>query len=241
MSDKISVLVVEDNASHAELISHSMMDEQFIGEINSCENISDAKKILNSSLPSIIITDLNLPDGKGDDLINYSVNNRTCPVILMTSYGDEKIAAQVIKSGAYEYVVKSAEAFVELPSLVKRVVREWQLVQDKEDIQASLLLKEKEQDEILDSMIESVFTINQFGEILSYNRSSEKLFGYTKDEIIGGNVKKFMPEAIMLKHDDFMDKYLKTGDSTIMGLGFGREIRGIHKDGSSFPMRISVA
>lgn len=93
-------------------------------------------------------------------------------------------------------------------------------------------------DTVLDTIIDGVITINERGEIQSYNKACTKLFGYTLDEVLGKNIKILMPEPYKAEHDGYLDNYLRTGHAKIIGIG--RAVYGARKDGSVFPMELAV-
>ena len=101
------------------------------------------------------------------------------------------------------------------------------------------LKSEYEQQEILDSMLESVITIDEQGIINSLNKAGEKLFGYSAKEVVGKNLSILMPDSEAKEHQSYVQRYLSGGKPKIIGIG--REIEGKRKNGDLFPMRISVS
>lgn len=93
-------------------------------------------------------------------------------------------------------------------------------------------------DTVLDTIVDGVITINEKGEIQSYNPACRKLFGYTADEVIGKNVHMLMPSPYKENHDSYIKNYRETGDAKIIGIG--REVSGQRKDGTVFPMELAV-
>jgi len=92
---------------------------------------------------------------------------------------------------------------------------------------------------ILETTVEGIITINEEGVIKSFNCAAERMFGYTSEEVIGENVEILMPEPYRSDHDDYIANYMETGDKKIIGIG--REVKGKRKDGTEFPMELSVS
>jgi PAS domain S-box-containing protein len=92
---------------------------------------------------------------------------------------------------------------------------------------------------ILETAVEGIITIDERGIIESFNPSAEKIFGYTSKEAIGHNVKMLMPEPFRHGHDGYLENYHHGGHAKIIGIG--REVVGRRKDGSVFPMDLSVS
>lgn len=92
---------------------------------------------------------------------------------------------------------------------------------------------------LVESAVEGIATIDELGLIEYMNPAASKLFGYSLEEAIGKNIKMLMPNPYSREHDDYLRNYLKTGKQKVIGIG--REVVGLRKDGSTFPMHLSVS
>ena len=91
---------------------------------------------------------------------------------------------------------------------------------------------------LLDAAVDAVITIDASGDILSFNRAAEQMFGYAAREAVGLPVHMLMPEPYRSQHAGFLHRYLDTGEKRIIGIG--REVQGMHASGRVFPIWLSV-
>ena len=92
--------------------------------------------------PSLIIADWRLPDGESMELLPNHHDPLATPIILMTSYGNERIAVEALKSGALDYVVKSPESMLDMPHLAERAIEQWAARAERIHMQKALLESE---------------------------------------------------------------------------------------------------
>jgi two-component system sensor kinase FixL len=92
---------------------------------------------------------------------------------------------------------------------------------------------------IIQNAIDGIITIDERGNIESINPSACKLFEYTPEEVIGKNVSILMPPPDKEQHDEYLNRYQRTGHAHIIGVG--REVVGLKKDGSIFPFRLGIS
>jgi two-component system, LuxR family, sensor kinase FixL len=105
-------------------------------------------------------------------------------------------------------------------------------------VQAALRASERRYQSIIDSAVDAILVIDDRGAIEAFNRAAEGLFGYVAPEVLGHNVNMLMPEPYHGEHDEYMRRYLATREKRIIGIG--REVTGRRKDGSLFPLHLSV-
>ena len=103
---------------------------------------------------------------------------------------------------------------------------------------AALRLREDHLRSILATVPDAMVVIDEQGGIQSFSTAAETLFGYQASEVIGHNVNMLMPSPYRDEHDAYLLRYLTTGERRIIGLG--RTVTGMRKDGSTFPMELSV-
>jgi two-component system sensor kinase FixL len=91
---------------------------------------------------------------------------------------------------------------------------------------------------ILETVPDAMIVIDERGIMQSFSAAAERLFGYSATEAIGKNIKMMMPSPYRESHDAYVDRYLRTGERRIIGIG--RVVVGERKGGSTFPMELAV-
>jgi two-component system sensor kinase FixL len=91
---------------------------------------------------------------------------------------------------------------------------------------------------ILATVPDAMIIIDEMGIILSFSAAAEKMFGYAEDEVVGENVSMLMPSPDRERHDGYLKNYRETGRKKIIGIG--RVTTARHRDGSSFPIELSI-
>ncbi len=91
---------------------------------------------------------------------------------------------------------------------------------------------------LLDAAVDAIIVIDHRGRIETFNSAAEVIFGFRAQEVLGKNVSLLMPEPYRSEHDGYLRNYLETGNARIIGIG--REAQGNRKNGSVFPIDLSV-
>ena len=104
--------------------------------------------------------------------------------------------------------------------------------------QAELMAREAHLRSILDTVPEAMVVIDEGGVVTSFSSAATQLFGYDPEEVIGRNVKMLMPAPYRDEHDEYIGRYLETGEARI--IGYGRVVKGLTKGGEVFPMELAV-
>lgn len=92
---------------------------------------------------------------------------------------------------------------------------------------------------IFDTAVDAIITIDENGIVESFNGAAERMFDYKAAEVLGQNVNTLMPAPFAAEHGRYMRNYLETGKAKIIGIG--REVQGMRRDGTVFPIDLAVS
>lgn len=92
---------------------------------------------------------------------------------------------------------------------------------------------------VIKTAVDGIIIIDEQGIIQLVNQAVLELFGYDRHELVGENIRILMPEPHHTRHDSYLENYHRTGDAKVIGIG--REVRGLRKNGTTFPFRLGVS
>ena len=116
----------------------------------------------------------------------------------------------------------------------------WQMVTNLKQVKSELEKSQLQLQSIISNVMDGIITINESCEIQAFNPAAEQIFGYSREEVLGRNLNMLMPEPDRSAHDGYVNRYLETGQPTILGVR-GREMVAVKKHGESFPMELSAS
>lgn len=108
-----------------------------------------------------------------------------------------------------------------------------------EEDELELKKRQEELDAVFNTVVDGIVIIDDKGIVYDCNPAVSKLFGYEKHEMLGHSVNMLMPEKYLEKHDQYIDNYLNSRISKIIGKG--REVEAVRKGGGGFPIEIAVS
>jgi PAS domain S-box-containing protein len=225
------------------------------------ENRPDAEEILEHISQCVITTDL---DGvvtywnrASEEIFGYSkkemINSslkKIYPRVAENQFLEdlhrlkkgEKIQGQwksITKEGTIVWVDVHARPLVDDEGQPTAIISTAHNIQDLKRVEKELEESKAQAQAILETTVDGIITIDEYGNILSFNKAATKIFGYSEEEVLGKNVKSLMPDPYQKEHDEYMRRYRETGKRKI--IGSRRELTGKRKDDSLFPMELSVS
>lgn len=100
------------------------------------------------------------------------------------------------------------------------------------------LSNERELHALIDTVPDAIIVIDKSGNIRSFSKGAEKMFGFSEADVAGENVSLLMPSPDRENHDGYIQRYLETGEAHIIGIG--RVTTARHRDGNTFPINLSI-
>jgi PAS domain S-box-containing protein len=181
MSESLRLFLVEDDDDIALLMRKSL--QRASHQVTGCRTAADALIVLGHTSFNLVLLDQRLPDMSGLDLLQTLAREGiTTPVLMVTGYGDEQLATQVLRAGALDYIVKDpALTFLaELPKRVSESVTRHRL----QDLNRLLI-------EALESARDGVIITDLQGTLLHVNGAVERMTGYTRAQLLGQTPRVF--------------------------------------------------
>lgn len=229
----VHVLLVEDDPEDSFLIEQFFRKRNPSIQVETADSVASALNLLRKTRFDALVLDYFLGDGTGDEVLGEV---RDVPFIFITGAGNPEIERKVRNRGALAYLKKNKDLrYLEvLQNTLETVLRE-----DPQKKKTGPDPNPGQADPVLEFMVDGVITINDRGIIEYVNGATENLFGYSREELTGQNLKVLMPEPYFSEHDRYIDRYLKTGVGKIIGVG-QREVLGRKKDGTVFPLELGI-
>lgn len=183
----LKIVIIEDEKAHFSLMERAIIDQIPDASVYDFQEAGACLKGLDEINPDIIITDYLMPGINGIEFLeSLKRDKRDIPVIMITGQGDEKIAVQAMKLGAWDYLVKSPGFFSLLPSVIEKVTRERRL-------EESLRESEKRFQDLAEITSDWIWEIDRIGRVIYTNSMVRKISGYTPEEMMGRYFYNFFP------------------------------------------------
>jgi PAS domain S-box-containing protein len=250
----IRVLVAEDEQALRDAICDLVEVEADLEIVGSAGSAEEAIALAVASTPDVAILDVRMPGGGPEAARGITARLPDTRVLALSAYEEQTNVLEMLRAGAVGYLVKGI-APSELVEAVRRAVR-GQASLSVEVITAELGALAREMGDLrqaeevrgrsdeqfgawLQSAPDAVIVADDAGRIVFVNDQTEALFGYAREELDGKPTETLLPERFHERHVGHRTGYL--ADPRTRPMGIGLELCGLRKDGTEFPVDISLS
>ncbi len=188
--DPLTLVIIEDEEAHFGLMKRTILKAMPKAMVHHFHDATACLAKLHELHPDIIITDYLMPGMTGLEFLEtLKQDEKDIPVIMITGQGDESIAVQAMKLGAWDYIVKSSDFFTLLPSVIEKVVREARL---KESLRES----QKRFQDLAERTSDWISEIDPEAKFMYSNPVVKDLLGCHANEVIGKSFFDLFPKRL---------------------------------------------
>ena len=227
----LRVLVVDDNRTNLQIL------QVFLKKLGhatiTAEDGQQAVARCLEEKPDVILLDIMMPVMDGFEAarrIRAQISDRWVPIIFLSALDRDENLVSGLEAGGDDFMSKPINFVVleaKMRSMQRMLLLQRQAAESLKRVQA-----------ISDNVLDAIITIDTNATIIAANASSERIFGWTPQEMTGRNVKMLMPEPYHSEHDTYIGNFTRGGPPQIMGIG--REMTAVRKDGTGFPMELGL-
>jgi PAS domain S-box-containing protein len=231
LSDRGHVVIVDDDVASAEKLQELLEKEGYgVGRTGSSPDVLES---IAEARANLVLVDTHLSDSNPFELleeIKQSQQARDVPVIFMTSLDDAEAKAKGLESGD-DLIVKPFDAREVLARIERQVT--------VSKVRMALRESEAKFRSVMESAIDAIISGDAEGLIRSWNSAATALFGFTEAEVIGQPIDLIIPERYKEAHQKGVHRVSSGGESHVIGKTV--ELAAVRKDGSEFPVELSLA
>ena len=231
MSERGLVFIVDHDAASADVLQVLLENDGYaVRRSASGERCLDA---VTTARPNVVLVDIHLPDADPFELLDrlkQSPYGRDVPLIFMTTRDDANARVKGLESGD-DLIVKPFDAREVLARIERQVT--------VSKVRAALRESEAKFRSVMESAIDAIISGDAQGRIRSWNSAATALFGFTEAEAVGRPIELIIPERFRASHEEGIRRVSSGGESHVIGKTV--ELAAIRKDGSEFPVELSLA
>lgn len=250
-SKQATILVVDDDK-----FNRMVLEDLLAAEGHTVRSAASGEEALASAaeqLPDLILLDIMMPDLDGFEVaqrLKADACTRPIPIIMVTALDDRKSKLRGLEVGAEDFLSKPVD-LAELRARVRNLLRLKEygdflanhnrlLEQQVEERTASLRESEEWCRAISTAALDAVIMIDDNGLIVVWNPAAEHMFGYCAEEVQGQGLHQLLaPEGYQEAYFEAWPRFQETGTGTAVGIL--QELVARRKDGSEFPVELSLA
>jgi PAS domain S-box-containing protein len=232
-----SVLVVEDNQDLVIALQDLLHHDGYAVTVTG--TVAGGIELVRAHRFNAILLDLGLPDGDGLEVLKEAQRlDPSLPVVIVTAHIARDRTVGSLTEGAFAYLTKPYDR-EELRHTLRRAIGVKELAVKVERTEHLLNESEERFRSLVESATDAIVVADHRGFIVSWNRSASALFGYSDEEAIGQPLTILMAERYRLAHERGLAHMQSTGRGRVKGSVV--ELHGLKKDGTEFPIELSLA
>lgn len=231
------ILVVEDNPDIVIGLQDLLQHDGYHVTVADCCAAAFAQ--VREQRFNAVLLDLGLPDGDGADVLKETQRlDPSVPVIILTAHIAQERTVGSLIEGAFTYITKPYNR-EELRQTLRRAIGIKELAVKMRRVEHLLSESEIRFRSLVESASDAIVLANRHGTIVSWNRAASVLFGYPPEDAVGRPLTILMPVRYREAHEQGLARMEATGQSRVIGSVI--EMHGLRKDGTEFPIELSLA
>jgi diguanylate cyclase (GGDEF)-like protein/PAS domain S-box-containing protein len=235
----LRILIVEDAPPDAELCQRELKRAGLEFSALRVDNREEFERALREYLPDLILSDFSMPNAfDGLTALDLArAHSAEVPFVFVSGTIGEDRAVEAMRRGATDYVLK--DRLGRLGPVVRRALEEVEVRRQRRRIERELRESQERFRALLEAAPDGIALVNGDGVFVLVNAEMERLFGYTKEDLLGKPVESLVPEAQRAGHIGYRSEYLARPRTRRMASS--SDLQGLRKDGSMIPVEISLS
>ena len=235
----VRILYMEDDPGLARLVQKRLSREGYVTDL--AANGEEGLAMYAEGVYDVVIVDQEMPVCCGLKVIQTMAAKaqRLPPIIMLTGTGNEETAVEAMKLGAGDYLVKDAAGgYLDLlSSVIERVLTQYRLVEERERAEQALKESEARFRAVAQTAMDAIVSVDSLGRVIFWNNGAEIMFGYGEEEVLE---KPFTVLIAEQRDEDNQQgrRYFELTDKPRREQRV--ELKGLKKDGSEFPIELSL-
>jgi PAS domain S-box-containing protein len=232
----LRVLIVEDSENDALLLLRELERGGYEPISDRVETPEMMLKALAGSEWDVIISDYSMPRFSAPEALKMVREaGLEAPIIVVSGKVGEEAAIETMKAGAHDFLTK--DNLARLCPAVKRGLEKAEERWERKRAEQSLSESEERYHVITEAASDAIFLIDEDSHVLFATGAAEKIFGYSREEILGNKLTMLMPEHLRHVHEASLKRYVETGERRVVWNSV--HLNGLHKSGWEIPLEVS--
>jgi PAS domain S-box-containing protein len=193
MERRLKILHLEDSPHDAELVERQLRKANLSFDTLVVSGKQEFQNALSHHHPDIILCDHSLPDIDSHQALRLSRQQPVpVPLILVTATVSEEYAVEIMKEGAYDYILK--DRLQRLPKAIENAIEKWIMEKERQEYMEKTIASENRYRQIVETAQEGIWLINSEGRTTFVNQKLCEMLEYAADEIVDRKASDFMDE-----------------------------------------------